>query len=42
VIVDNPIIKDLSFFTSPSEARGFKGHFEYNSFKRRYIVNGVI
>jgi tetratricopeptide (TPR) repeat protein len=37
VIINNPIIKDLSNFTSPSEARDYKGHFEYHTFKRRYI-----
>jgi tetratricopeptide (TPR) repeat protein len=38
VIVNNPIIKDLQFFVEPSEARKFDGHFEYNTFKRRYIA----
>jgi tetratricopeptide (TPR) repeat protein len=37
VIVKNPIIKDLQYFTEPSKAELFKGHFEYNTFKRRYI-----
>jgi tetratricopeptide (TPR) repeat protein len=37
VIVKNPIIKDLQYFTEPSKAKVFKGHFEYNALKRRYI-----
>ena len=37
VIVKNPIIKDLRYFAQPSSARDFKGHFEYTTFKRRYI-----
>ena len=37
VIVQNPIIKDLHYFTQPSSAKDFKGHFEYNTFKIRYI-----
>jgi tetratricopeptide (TPR) repeat protein len=38
VIVNNPIIKDLQFFVEPSKAQDFDGHFEYNTFKRRYIA----
>jgi tetratricopeptide (TPR) repeat protein len=37
VIVENPIIKDLQFFVEPSKAKDFKGRFEYNTYKRRYI-----
>jgi hypothetical protein len=37
VIDKNPIIKDLQYFTEPSKAKEFKGRFEYNTFKRRYI-----
>jgi tetratricopeptide (TPR) repeat protein len=37
VIVDNPIVKDLRYFIEPSDAARFRGHFEYASFKRRYI-----
>jgi len=37
VIVRNPIIKDLKYFINPSEARQFNGHFEYPSFRSRYI-----
>ena len=37
VIVENPIVKDLAYFISPSEAKVHKGHFEYESFKHRYI-----
>jgi tetratricopeptide (TPR) repeat protein len=37
IIVNNPIIKDLGYFTSPSKAQHFRGHFEYHTFKRRYI-----
>lgn len=37
VIVENPLIKDLRFFAEPSEAEDFKGRFEYNIYKRRYI-----
>ena len=37
VIVENAIVKDLSYFISPSEAKVHKGHFEYESFKHRYI-----
>ena len=29
VIVENPIVKDLAYFGSPSEAKVHKGHFEY-------------
>lgn len=36
-ILENPIIKDLRFFIEPSRAEVFKGHFEYNTFKNRYI-----
>jgi tetratricopeptide (TPR) repeat protein len=36
-IVENPLIKDLRFFSDPSKAEGFKGLFEYNTFIRRYI-----
>lgn len=38
VIVKNPIIKDLRYFTEPSSARDFKGPFEYKTFKQRYIA----
>jgi hypothetical protein len=37
VIVENPIIKNLQFFTEPSKAKDFKGRFEYKIYKRRYI-----
>ena len=37
VIIENPIVKDLAYFISPSEAKVHKGHFEYESFKHRYI-----
>jgi hypothetical protein len=37
VIVKNPIIKDLRYFSAPSEAKIFKGHFGYHTFKSRYI-----
>jgi tetratricopeptide (TPR) repeat protein len=36
VIVENPIIKDLQYFTEPSKAEGFETHL-YNTFKSRYI-----
>jgi tetratricopeptide (TPR) repeat protein len=36
-VVKNPIIKDLRFFAEPSKAKDFKGRFEYNVYKRRYI-----
>ncbi len=37
VIVTNPIIKDLKYFTDPSKAKIFKGHFGYHTFRSRYI-----
>jgi hypothetical protein len=37
VIVKNPIIKDLHFFTEPSKAKVYKGLFEYETFRLRYI-----
>jgi len=38
VIVENPIVKDLGYMVNPSEAKVHnKGHFEYESFRRRYI-----
>jgi tetratricopeptide (TPR) repeat protein len=36
-IVDNPIIKDLGYFSQPSSARGFTGHAEYPALVKRYI-----
>ncbi len=37
VIIENPIIKDLRFFIEPSKAEVFQGHFEYSTFRNRYI-----
>jgi hypothetical protein len=37
VIVKNPIVKDLHFFVEPSKAKAFKGWFEYEGFRLRYI-----
>ena len=38
VIVENPIVKDLGYMVNPSEAKVHnKSHFEYESFRRRYI-----
>jgi hypothetical protein len=37
VIVENPIIKNLNYFSSPSTAKNLKGHFNYSTFIRRYI-----
>ena len=37
VIVDNAIVKDLDFFSSPSKAEAIGGHFGYHTFKSRYI-----
>ena len=37
VIVENPIVKDLGYMVNPSEAKVHKGHFEYESFRHRYI-----
>ena len=37
VIVENPIVKDFGYMLNPSEAKVHKGHFEYESFRRRYI-----
>jgi tetratricopeptide (TPR) repeat protein len=37
VIVKNPIIKDMHFFAAPSKAEVFKGYFEYETFRLRYI-----
>ena len=37
VIVENPIVKDLGYLVNPSEAKVHKGHFEYESFRHRYI-----
>jgi hypothetical protein len=37
VIVKNPVIKDMGLFFEPSKAEIFTGHFEYPTFKRRYI-----
>jgi hypothetical protein len=36
-IVQNPVIKDLSFFTDPSQSRGYGHHFGYHTFRSRYI-----
>ncbi|UCF87620.1 MAG: tetratricopeptide repeat protein, partial [Nitrospiraceae bacterium] len=33
----NPIIKDLQYYLEPSRAEPFKGTFQYQSFKNRYI-----
>ena len=37
VIAENPIIKDLGYFTSPSKAKEFKEHYGYHTFKSRYV-----
>jgi hypothetical protein len=37
VIVENPIIKDLRYFATPSEAKVFTEHFGYHTFRSRYI-----
>ena len=37
VIVENPIVRDLGYMVNPSEAKVHKGHFEYESFRHRYI-----
>ena len=37
VIVENPIVRDLGYMVNPSEAKVHKRHFEYKSFKHRYI-----
>ncbi|HDZ84896.1 MAG TPA: hypothetical protein ENH45_06710, partial [Nitrospirae bacterium] len=37
VIVENSIIKDLGYFTSPSKAKEFKEHYGYHTFKSRYV-----
>jgi tetratricopeptide (TPR) repeat protein len=37
VIKENPIIRDLGFYLEPSRAEAFKGTFQYQSFKNRYI-----
>ena len=37
VIIRNPIIKYLHFFVEPSKAKAFKGFFEYETFRLRYI-----
>jgi tetratricopeptide (TPR) repeat protein len=37
VIVENPIIKDLKYFTAPSEAERFRDHFGHFMFKNRYV-----
>ncbi|GAB4544347.1 MAG: hypothetical protein Fur0020_13720 [Thermodesulfovibrionia bacterium] len=37
-IVNNPIIKDIGYFISPSRAEPFKGVFHYDALKRRYIT----
>ncbi len=36
-IVENPVIKDLSFFADPSRSDTLKGHYENITFKMRYI-----
>ncbi len=38
VIVGNPITHDLRYFLKPWTARQFTGHFEYKSFKMRYVA----
>jgi tetratricopeptide (TPR) repeat protein len=38
VIKNNRIIRDLGLFISPSEAEAFTEHFEYPSFKMRFIT----
>ncbi len=37
-IVNNPIIKDLSYFITPSKAETFKGIFHYDVLRNRYIT----
>jgi tetratricopeptide (TPR) repeat protein len=37
VIAENPIIKDMRYFTTPSEAKVFQEHFGYHTFRNRYI-----
>lgn len=37
VIEDNTIIKDLDFFLHPAKAQAVSGHFEYQSFKSRFL-----
>lgn len=37
VIVDNTLIKDLSYFLHPSKAQAVSGHFEYHSLKLRFL-----
>ena len=37
VIVENPIVRDFGYMVNPSKAKVHKGHFEYESFSRRYI-----
>jgi tetratricopeptide (TPR) repeat protein len=36
-IVNNQILKDLRYFLEPTKTEGFRGHFEYNTFKGRYF-----
>lgn len=38
VIVDNPITHDLGYFSKPWLARQFQGHFEYPSFRMRFMA----
>ncbi|MBI4690086.1 MAG: hypothetical protein HY754_07440 [Nitrospirae bacterium] len=37
IIVNGHIIKDLKLFVEPTKAKDFKGQFEYETFKNRYI-----
>ena len=37
VIVKNPIVTDIEYFTSPSKAEAVGGHFGYHTFRSRYI-----
>jgi hypothetical protein len=37
VIVENPAIKDLQYFSSPSKVKAFTEHFGYHTFRSRYI-----
>ncbi|MEN8262919.1 MAG: tetratricopeptide repeat protein [Nitrospirota bacterium] len=37
-IIENPIVRDLQYFIEPSTAKKFKGHFEYETFKSRYVA----
>ena len=39
-IVENPIVRNPQYFIEPSKARDFKGHFEYETFKNRYVGSG--